>query len=429
MKIFQRFMSGDSNTRALQLSGMVRFACVFLQGVVLVKLGVSHELIGLIEMLFFLSEFSRYFILNGTKTAAFAWKGNTGGTTRSRLYAIHVFALISVLVLVLSYYIAAGDVGYDIERLFLLAGFTYFMITAEQYDWIFLELQRRFYLLPYSIIVYGLQALIVCLSIYYGTINLMLGLLTLLYFIRTFHLHRLLKNEKYSRAIMLSFAAVVTPIAAQTVVNGIMPFIDLWVVEYRFDDATFLYFKYGARQFPVFMILLAGLRQGLLAGLKHKSLEEKALAIRKEIKTHTLIIFLPAILLMLISPLLYPLVYDGDFLISAFIFNTYLLILIFHVFIIQVFFFLENKEWVLFRFSIAEALLNLILSILLSQMYGLFGIVWATVIANVFMKALQFVWIRRNLALEMRDLLPIKRYALYSLGLIIAFCASIYIYG
>lgn len=422
-------MSSDRNTRALQMSGMIRFLFVFLQGVILVKVGVPHAVIGLIELLFFLSEFSRYFILNGTKIAAFAWSDNERTSIKSRFYSIHLFAFISVLVLAGSYFFYSLDNDLSLNRFFLLAVFTFFMIIAEQYDWIFIEKKRSSYLIPYSIIVYGTQAAIVVVSIYYSSVNMMLGLVSVLLLLRSIHCHYILKEEEFLVQAIKVFALVALPIVMQALVNGIMPFIDLWVVEFSFDESTFLYYRYGARQFPIFMILLAGLRQGLMAKMKDDyTIAEKSVEIKAEIRKHSHLIFIPAIFLMLSSPLLYTLVYDANFIVSAFIFNIYLLILVFHILIIQIFFYMENYEWVLLRFSLIEALINLGLSIGFAQYFGLYGIVWATVIANVVMKTMQFLWLRKKFGLHLNELIPLKLYALYSIGLIISFVLAYFLY-
>lgn len=427
MDIFKRFMSGDKNTRSLQLSGMIRFMCVFLQGVVLVKIGVSHEIIGLIELLFFLSEFSRYFILNGTKTASFAWSGEVDDTRRSRFLTIHFYAIISVIIVCVSFYFSSY---YDdnLLRLALLVAFTFFTIMAEQYDWIFLEKKMGSHLIPYALVVYSLQAVVVILSIFYFSINIMLLGVTVILFLRLVHCHWLLRSGSFVRKSMISFATVVTPLVAQAVVSGLMPFIDLWIVQSYYDETTFLYFKYGARQFPLFLILLAGLRQGLLSKLRFSDLKIKAMEVKDEIGTHAHIIFIPAILLMLLSPLLYTLVYDDGFILSALIFNTYLLILVVDVIIVQVFFYLQGDEWMLFKYSTAEVLLNLILSLTLVQFYGLNGIVWATVIANLFMKSLQLYWINHKYGLSLNRVVPVRLCSGYVLILIVSYVASILLY-
>ncbi len=428
-KLLQKFMSSDESTRALQLSGMIRFACVFLQGVVLVKMGVPHALIGLIELMFFLSEFSRYFVLNGTKIAAFAWSDNEKSSIKTRFYTVYLYAIVSILVLLVAYTFYSDDGGFGWVRLSLLAVFTFFTITAEQYDWIFIEKKKSSLLIPYSTIIYGIQAITVCLAIYYGSVDLMLALMSAILILRTIHVHWFIRGEKYLREGMKVFAVVATPIILHSFVTGIMPFIDLWVVEYHFDESVFLYFRYGARQFPIFLILLTGLRQGLMAKLKQKSISEKSAEIQLEIKKHLHLIFIPAIILMLTSPILYQVAYDENFVISAFIFNTYMLILIFHIVIIQVFYYLENNEWILLRFSILEAIINLGLSIWFAIEFGLYGIVWGSVIANFVIKALSYLWLKKRHGVQLKKVLPLRLYGLYSALLIASFAIAYVIYS
>jgi hypothetical protein len=209
--------------------------------------------------------------------------------------------------------------------------------------------------------------------------------------------------------------------------SGLMDYIDGWIVSGYFGEDMFARYRYGARELPINALLIGGLVSGLIP--RFSKLGTVDATVVKEESARLIRTIIPAnCLLLLASPLLYELVYSEEFVISARIFNIYALTLLSRIIIGQVYLYVFQKNWVLALSTLGEIILNIVLSLILLERFGLLGIPSATVIAFALHKVFITIYVGRRLGAPLTTYVPLKLYALASIALLASFVIAEFIY-
>ncbi|MEM9919786.1 MAG: polysaccharide biosynthesis C-terminal domain-containing protein [Bacteroidota bacterium] len=214
------------------------------------------------------------------------------------------------------------------------------------------------------------------------------------------------------------------PLIVYTFLAGAAQMFDNWLVGWYYEDKEpFAIFRYGARELPLATALAGGLSAAMIPEVSKNV--STALGIIRQKSLRIIHWLYPiSIVLMLISPFLYPLVYSDAFSASARIFNIYLLLLVSRVLLpYSILMGLKQTRAILF-ISVSELLVNVILSLLLIGEWGLEGIAVATVVAFLFEKLLMITYIYYKYSFSPKTYIPIRCYLIYSTLLIVAFFLS-----
>ena len=121
-------------------------------------------------------------------------------------------------------------------------------------------------------------------------------------------------------------------------------------------------------------------------------------------------------------------VYNEDFLASAWIFNIYLLILAFRLLLPQVGLIGAGERYILVVSAVLETLLNVMLSLWWIAPYGLWGIAAATVVANAFNKFNLILYCWLKLGIEPQAYIPWRLLVVFNLALALSFYLSFSLY-
>lgn len=215
------------------------------------------------------------------------------------------------------------------------------------------------------------------------------------------------------------------PLMLYAMISAVNQSFDSWLTGYLFsgDENTFAIFRYGARELPLMLAMsnafsaamvpevAAHLHQGLEA-IKNKSLK----------LLHLLFPF--SIVLMLCSPLLFPLVFSEAFSASVPIFNTFLLITISRlIFSRTVLVGLEDNRLILL-ISILEFVVHIAAGFVFGYFWGLVGIAWGAVVAYSLEKFLICFYLYKKHGIALGQYTPLKWYGAYSLALLLSFFLS-----
>ncbi|MEL7160019.1 MAG: polysaccharide biosynthesis C-terminal domain-containing protein [Bacteroidota bacterium] len=199
-------------------------------------------------------------------------------------------------------------------------------------------------------------------------------------------------RENELRPLLREWLRTAWPLITYAVAGTLVTAFDPWFVNYWYadDEAIFATFRYGARELPLLAAIINGtmvvvlprLTEAPVAGLDLLKASSRRLF-------HW--IFGGATLLMLTSPWWWTLVFTDLFAGSLPLFQAYLLLvisrLIFPTPVLTAF----GHTRLLALISLSELLSNLALSWLLATYFGLLGIIWATVIADI-LNRLVLVW-------------------------------------
>ncbi|MEM9258179.1 MAG: polysaccharide biosynthesis C-terminal domain-containing protein [Bacteroidota bacterium] len=223
------------------------------------------------------------------------------------------------------------------------------------------------------------------------------------------------------KTLLKDWLSTAWPLISYAIMGTFVTAFDPWFVNYWYadDEATFATFRYGARELPFIAAVINGtmvvviprLTEAPSAGLDLLKSSSRRLF-------HW--IFGAALFLMLSSPWWWTLVFTDLFATSLPLFQVYLLLVISRLILPTPVLTAFGHTRLLAIISLSELLSNLALSWLLASYFGLIGIVWATVIADI-LNRLVLAWhLYYRTGIPPQRYIDLRVFGLYSCGLILA---------
>jgi O-antigen/teichoic acid export membrane protein len=205
------------------------------------------------------------------------------------------------------------------------------------------------------------------------------------------------------------------PLIISFLLSGSAQFIDGFIIKYKFDDNIFAVFRYGAKEFPL-LILLADAMSSVF--VNEFSNENKDIILQKlKTKSTKLInwLFPLSIFLLIFSNYLYKYVFSEQFIDSAVIFDIYLLLIVSRlVFPQTVALGLKDSKLIL-KASVIELIINIVLSLVFVNYFGIIGVAIATVIAFYIEKVFLITFIRIKYKISSSKYISFKPIFIYSI--------------
>lgn len=246
-----------------------------------------------------------------------------------------------------------------------------------------------------------------------------LVLITLIRFVYLFWLLFPLRSTKLSLKPVLTFLLFSAPLVLNMLLGSFMDFIDGWFVARYFDASYFPIFRYGARELPFSSLLFSSLSTAMIPLLIKEGLQSDVLKSKATKLMH--ILFPLTMLLMVLSPVIFPWIYSPQYKESAFIFNTYMLILISRVLLPQAYNFALHQHRIIILSGILEIFINIVLSFWWLQYWGMYGLAMATVVAYLVQKIFLILINKYKNQIPLHQYIDIKYYVLYSLTIMVTF--------
>jgi O-antigen/teichoic acid export membrane protein len=188
------------------------------------------------------------------------------------------------------------------------------------------------------------------------------------------------------------FLITAGPLMAATLLSGSAEYLDGIIVSKYFDEGTFAVYRYGAKEFPLVLLLANAFSNGMVPKVAQLGVKEAATTIKQESLKLMHLFFPISIGFMLVSEWLYPRLFNADFAESAAVFNVYLLLVVSRLVFPQTLLIGLKKTKTIMLVAGLELAVNFGLSILFVQQFGLVGIAFATVVASLLDKiVLMFV--------------------------------------
>ncbi len=249
--------------------------------------------------------------------------------------------------------------------------------------------------------------------------------LRFVYFIRLLYLSGSFKIDLklLSRFVLFGF-----PLILHVLLGAGMEYVDGYIVNAYFERSDFTYYRYGARELPINTIFISALASAFIP-LAVANLNDSLANLKKRIGKLMNFLFPASIGLMLLSPHIFSWVYSSEYLVSAHIFNIYLLIICSRILLPQIVIYAKHRNSFLMIVSFIEFVINIGLSLYLMQDYGLYGIAFATVIAFFIQKIILIIYNWTNLKVPLTDYLDVSKYLLYTFALYLTFCLSLFFYN
>ena len=166
-----------------------------------------------------------------------------------------------------------------------------------------------------------------------------------------------------------------------SVVSNVMLLFDNWLVGWHFRDAAiFAIYRYGAREFPLATALVSALGTAVIPRLAVSPAAGFA-ETKAKVRQLMHLLFPVTMALMCTSRWLFPLVFNPDFVASAALFNIYLLTLASRVLLPASIVLSKGDSRSIFRISLVEMGVKLVLGYFFIQWWGLPGLAWSVVLS------------------------------------------------
>jgi len=214
------------------------------------------------------------------------------------------------------------------------------------------------------------------------------------------------------------------PLILTSLISGSPQYTDGVIISvvYR-DPAIFAWFRYGAKEFPLVLMLANGLSNAMLPEFSTRQRMKESLAkIRVKSKQIMHILFPATMIMMLFSRWFYPRIFNPEFQKSADIFLIYSLLIIPRLVFPQTVIVGRKKTHITLIAAILELALNIPLSLLMIKWgYGIIGVALSTFIVYTFEKLFLagYLWIKMNI--KPSEYIPVRLYAFYCVLIAILF--------
>lgn len=406
-----------------QYSQILRYLASMLLSVIIARSALSVEIIGQYELTIFLIVAATTFWSTGIKNTLLSrFSSLSPDDRRKEMQAVLLLLLILSAITAILVYVIFGHLNFmnagnqTWPSFILISSLLFFSVPCLITENV-LYLDGKLKQLKWYAIWSqgGLIALFSTIALIHPTLNSFLWILLIWNIVKCIYLiisvipSAIGLPGKRSIINLLLFSG---PLILQAFLGQLMDLTDGFMVSHFFSDAEFAIYRYGARELPFAAMLFSSLSAAFIP-LYH--LEASALFLLKEKATlwmHRL--YIPAMILMVISPFLFKWVYGAAFQASAIVFNLYLLILLSRVFLPQVVNFALHQHRILLVASCSEIAVNIILSLWWLRIWGLHGLVAATVVAYAFEKIILIVYNFRVNRIPVSSYIDLRWYIAYA---------------
>jgi O-antigen/teichoic acid export membrane protein len=430
----------------MQLFQLLRFAIFLIISIVFAKSHLTRGEIGSWEMFLFVASLFSFFWVTGIiqsllplyhRNRTYRRVGENANAKSPEIF--NAFLLLSFFSLLfffvgqsikgnISVFNFSGDVPYiNLLLFYLLLSNPVCLI-----EYIYLLNNRSHRIIQYGLITYLVQLVLVLAPVLAGKdlIWSVYGLLAVtgVRWIWLIILLRRYTEMRISFEFMKEHLYLGLPLILTSLISGSGQYIDGIIISTVFNDpATFATFRYGAKEFPLVLMLANGLSNALLPEFSTRVQMKESLA-RIKAKSKRLMHFLfpSAMLMLLFAKWIYPRIFTPEFTRSADIFMVYLLLIIPRLVFPQTILIGRKKTQVTLVAAIIGLAINIPLSIYLARYYGgdglgTVGVALATffvyTIEKIFLAG--YVWIKMNI--KPLEYIPVKIYAVYSVLIAVLF--------
>jgi len=295
-------------------------------------------------------------------------------------------------------------------------------------EYIYLLNNRSYRIFQYGLYTFTAQLIFIITPLYLGKdiIWSIYGLLAITGFrwVWLIILLRRYTEMQISIQFMKEHLYLGIPLILTSLISGSAQYTDGVIISavYR-DPGMFAWFRYGAKEFPLVLMLANGLSNAMLPEFSTRERMRESLAkIRAKSRRLMHILFPSAMLMMLFTRWIYPRMFNPEFQKSADIFLIYSLLIIPRLVFPQTVIVGRKKTHISLISAILELVFNIPLSLLMIKFgYGLVGVALSTVIVYIIGKVFLIGYLWLKMSIKPSDYIPIRLYAFYSVLISILF--------
>ena len=419
-----------SVTRGFQIFQLLRFSSLLFTGILLSKSNIAIEEIGVYEGLIFISGAVSFFWVNGILNGLLSqYKKEEANKDvyffNTSLLLIFMSVLLILILMVFNQTIEQflPNTSPTIYRLMLI----YIFLNNPTFliEHIFLLKENTNGLLIYGALHNLAYVTAVMFPVWLGwEIEYIFCGLILLSILKNIYLCILIYQEnvfQINGKIMKDMLIFSTPLIFSFALAGSAEYIDGLLVSSHFGSDQFAIFRYGARELPFAVLLSSSLSSSFIPRLSQHNLNSELSNLKAESLKLMNLLFPITILLIYFSSWLYPIIFRAEFIASAPIFNTYLLLLVSRVLFPQTLVLAAGKTKTIMQIAILELIINFTCSYILMLEYGIIGIAIGTLVAFYTEKMALIFFVKKNLKVSLTEYLSVNRWLIYSLLLYLVY--------
>ena len=412
---------------------MLRYSTLMLIGIVFAKSGLSISDIGQYETFLLIAGAVSFFWLNGL-IQGFLPLIDQEAIARKSSKLFNVFYLVTALSVLSGVFLIVFEhsiSGFLLKKSsvpYLEYLLIYLIIStpASLVEYIYLVKDQGKQLIRYGGISFCLMFLLVIIPpvLGFGIDYSLAGLIASAVFRFGWLLVLLFKNAApdFDWSFIRTHLRSSSPLILSLLLSGSAQYIDSFIVTSYFDDATFAIFRYGAREFPLVVLMANAFSISMLPAFADPSkLKSNLESIKLNAQKLGNWMFPLSALLMLLSHWAFPVVFNVGFSQSATIFNIYLLLIVSRLLFPQTILIGLQKNNLIMWASFLEIIVNVTFSLCFVQIWGMAGVAYGTVVAYIFEKVFLMVFVSKSCNIKVSSYLNVSRHLIYSLLLTIEF--------
>jgi len=445
LPIHWRKILPNDTLSGLQFFQLFRYGSVFLISIILPRAGLAPDQVGIFEAFLFFAGVVSYFWVTGLIQALLPLASIQTGVSdigkqqeepRSAHSSLEFFN--SFLLLLLFSVFAAGTLllaspmleqllGQElpVEIIWLVVLYLILFAPSTLVEYWYVIRGHTKMLVVYGTIAFTLQILVVGIPVLlgYGVTGAIWGMIAAGGFRMIWLLFILIKNHEFriSFPFWKKYLSLGAPIIVSVFLSGSAQYVNGFIVSMKFDPAMFAIFRYGARELPLVALLAHALSNAMVPVISRNGPAAGLKMLRERSSRMASWMFPLTVILVLIAYFLFPAVYGIDFLESAGIFNLFLLLITSRLLFPQTVLIALKKTRILMVASLFELVLNIGLSLILVQIWGIRGVALATVIAYYFERTFLMTYTRTVLGIPPSQYVDIRKHFSWSAILLLAY--------
>jgi len=419
---------------SLQIFNGMRFGTAILIAVVLAKVA-GTDLIGLYESLILVGTTVTFFYASAINHTLVPFVGGISKGSRHSAYSSALIILVAgSLVSLLSMVIYGRLIDNVRESYFIFYYASYILLNTPALlaENILVVEKRKRSLVIYGVLAFSAQVAAICFPLLnsefdsplIGDLHEAILYLTLVAAGKLLYTLYLIKKHsefKWNGKEIRELLRISSPVMGSLfLANGYL-YLSTFLVKFQANTEQFNIFRYGAREFPLFMIMANS-----FSTIKSGELAEKLNELKtglKQMKTDTARLahqlFPIAIILSLLSKPLFRWAFNSDLAPAHEIFSVLLLLLTSRLLFPQSILLAMKRNHSMIYASAIEFAIGLGLSIWWMPLYGIHGVAWAMVIAHLVDK-LVLIYHLNEEGIGVRTYVPLRLLLIYSVLLLCA---------
>ena len=281
-----------NNISGLQYFQLLRYGTLLIISIVFAKSGLSVEAIGDYEVFLFIASLTCSFWINGTIQSFLPlFRDNnsitqTGGKSPELFNVfvlISLFSFLAIVALVLFQFFFSGVFWNtdSIPYFFLLLIYVFFSSPAYLVEYFYLLKNEAAGMLKYGILTFAAQLLLMAVPALFGmSIQISIIGLVIISLVRYVWLIILLRKYAhitFSKKFIREHLHLAWPLIVSSLLGSSAQYVDGFLVLHKFDADTFAIFRYGAKEFPLVLLMANALSAAMISEFSVKDKQIGAL--------------------------------------------------------------------------------------------------------------------------------------------------------